>query len=121
MRALGTAWDGIRKGANGWPELCDDQLILLPATILGLVLDKKMWVQMDVSNITHLETGLDENAFDNLVLSDDQESDNTKFLIKSLVKHHLAANARTPGGQIGGLEDFVEGKGKGLVILLHGA
>jgi hypothetical protein len=121
MRTLGIAWDGITKGADGWPELGDDQLILLPATVLGFALDKKLWVQMDVRNITHVETGLDESAFDNLVLSDDQESDNTKFLIKSLVQYHLAANARTPGGRIGGLEDFVDGKGKGLVILLHGA
>jgi hypothetical protein len=120
MQTLGTAWDGVKKGTSGWPTLCDDQLILLPATVLGFAIDKKVWAQMEVKNVSHVETGADENAFDNLVLSDDHEPDNTKFLIKSLIKYHLTANARTPGGRIGGLDDFIDGKGKGLVILLHG-
>jgi hypothetical protein len=94
--------------------------MICPPTVLGYALEKKVWVEMPVDNVTEIEAGPDERAFDNLVLSDDDEEDNTKFLIKSLVKHHSSSRSQSAKGQIGGLEDFVEGKGKGLVILLHG-
>lgn len=94
--------------------------MLCPPKVLGYALDKKLWAQMLVDNVKEIETGPDEEAFDNLVLSDDNEQDNTKFLIKSLVKYHLSSRSNSARGGIAGLEDFIVGKGKGLVILLHG-
>ena len=46
-------------------------------------------------------------AFDNLVLSRDK-----KDLISSLIK--------VPGGPKRQFDDMVDGKGKGLIVLLHG-
>lgn len=94
--------------------------MLCSPKICGYALEKKLWVQLCVDNVKQIESGPDERAFDNLVLNDDAEQDNTKFLIQSLVKYHLSTKSQPGRGRIGGLEDFIEGKGKGLVILLHG-
>jgi len=121
METFRKTYDRVKKNPDGtWPEFENLQLMLCLPKVCGYALDKKIWVHMDVDNVKEIEAGPDEKAFDNLVLGDDNEEDNTKFLIKSLVKNHLNAKPRAAKGRIEGLEDFVEGKGKGLVILLHG-
>jgi len=121
MHTFGTDYDGVKRNADlTWPEFEERQLMLCAPKVLGYALDKKLWVQMPVNNVTEIEAGPDEQAFDNLVLNDDNEQDNTKFLIRSLVKYHLSTRSQKSKGMIGGLQDFIEGKGKGLVILLHG-
>lgn len=121
MKTFRTAYDFKSKDENGrWLEFSDEQLLLCSSRVLGYELDRKIWVLMLVDNIKTISQHSDESAFDDLVLPDDLETDNTKFLIKSLVKHHMTARSSQSSARIGGLEDFVEGKGRGLVILLHG-
>jgi hypothetical protein len=57
-----------------------------------------------------------DEPFKNLVLARDQKS-----LIQSLVEAHISSsNNGGKGGSGGVFDDFVEGKGRGLVINLFG-
>lgn len=62
-------------------------------------------VEFNVDNVTRFEW--DDEPFENLVLAKDQ-----KELVKSLVEAQTMDNT--------GFDDFVKGKGKGLVINLFG-
>lgn len=62
-------------------------------------------VELNVDKIKDIEW--DEDAFDNLVLPADR-----KTLLKSLVEAH---------NQQLGFDDFIKGKGKGLVVNLFGS
>jgi len=121
MDTFKTAYDGVKKDANGkWPKFDDTQRLLCPPRVLGFALDEKVWVQMLVRNVHEIEEGPDENAFGDLVLPDDGEPDSTKSLIENLVKYHITARSKGATWSVGSLKDFVDKKGQGLVILLHG-
>lgn len=105
--------------------LTDEALLLTSPIVYGFSLSDKTWsmdcyfisysfssnclmcilVEFDVDHISSF-TWNDE-AFANLVLPRDQKS-----IIKSLVEAH--------GTGLSGFDDFVEGKGKGLIINLFG-
>ncbi|CAG8416467.1 unnamed protein product [Penicillium salamii] len=78
--------------------------ILLPATIPGFGFHDKKWISLSVENIQ--EITWNEEAFKHLVLKSTK-----KELIKALVAKHTAA---------GDSNDVIEGKGNGLILLLHG-
>ncbi|KAH8652863.1 hypothetical protein BGZ61DRAFT_575180 [Ilyonectria robusta] len=82
----------------------DDEFIICGHEIPGLSLVWKRWAHFRVEYIQEVQ--FDDNAFDQLVLSEDK-----KQLIKSLVQQQ--------GGYVEGFDDIVKGKGKGLVFL-HG-
>lgn len=120
MKTFRTAYDRSRDKKGKWLDFSEEQFVLCSPRVLGYSLDKKIWIQMLLKNMDTVSQSSDRNAFEDLVLPDDSLPENTKFLIESLVSHHITAKARKSRGQTGGLEDFVEGKGQGLVILLHG-
>jgi SpoVK/Ycf46/Vps4 family AAA+-type ATPase len=84
--------------------MTDDQAFLSPARIPGFALAAKMWAFFLVSNIRPVQW--QSNAFDQLVLNH-----KTKSMIKSLVEIH---------GQGPESCGIIEGKGKGMIFLLHG-
>lgn len=106
-------------------ELTDDELILAIPILYGFSLSDKLWcefavnfveddiflkfpfgaVELNVDKIKDIEW--DEDAFDNLVLPADR-----KMLLKSLVEAH---------NQQLGFDDFIKGKGRGLVVNLFGS
>lgn len=59
-------------------------------------------------------------AFDKVILPDDDEWIETKDLIRTLIRDHTNVVSRKEPGIPAPLHDLVEGKGKGLVILLYG-
>ncbi|KAJ5263554.1 ATPase AAA-type core [Penicillium angulare] len=79
-------------------------LLLLPATVHGFGFQDKKWRLLFVSQIKPIQWN--EQAFDHLVLDWTK-----KELIQALVKKHDSSGKST---------DFIEGKGNGLVLLLHG-
>ena len=101
-----------------------DRRVLLPPRVFGYALLERNWYCLDLENLHPVEDkGRDEystkQGFDDLVLPSDY-----KKLMKALVKNHR----RNPTKD-GGFEeaedaaystDLVRGKGKGLIILLHG-
>ncbi|KAF8797499.1 P-loop containing nucleoside triphosphate hydrolase protein [Phlegmacium glaucopus] len=92
--------------ANDTPdvELTDDDLLLTPTVVFGFSLNDKVWLEFNVEKIQDVEWN--EDAFDNLVLANGH-----KYLLQSLVEaHHKEI----------GFDDFIKGKGQGLVVNLFG-
>ncbi|KAH8897688.1 P-loop containing nucleoside triphosphate hydrolase protein [Thozetella sp. PMI_491] len=83
----------------------DDVLACLPPTIYGFSFSSKSWRVLRVDRITDVIWNKD--AFRQLVATDD-----TKELIQAVVTAH--------GQRLISAPDIIEGKGKGLLILLHG-
>ncbi|KAJ7661754.1 hypothetical protein B0H17DRAFT_1162981 [Mycena rosella] len=85
-------------------DLGDDDLLLTPTVSYGFSLSDKLWLEFDVTKVAPVEWN--DDAFANLVLPADR-----KTMLRSLVEaHHAEA----------GFEDFVKGKGAGLVVNLFG-
>jgi hypothetical protein len=117
---LKSYYDGIGPDESGeWPCFEDTQLIICPPRVQGYALEKKSWVQMLVDRVKVIKETKDETAFSRLLLPDDPKGE-VKTLIQSLVQYHASASMDKRTGVPGQLRDLVEGKGQGLVILLHG-
>jgi len=85
-------------------ELTDEDLLLAPTVVFGFSLVDKVWLEFNVEKICDVDWNTD--AFANLVLPNDR-----KHLLQSLVEaHHKEV----------GFDDFIKGKGHGLVINLFG-
>lgn len=99
-------------------ELTEEMMLLLPNKVYGFVLRSRRWHFLNIDNVRALERHSD--GFENLVLPP-----GVARLVESLVKTHDPQTMPTFSG--GGTceqdhhVDLVRGKGKGLVILLHGA
>ncbi|KAJ3837895.1 P-loop containing nucleoside triphosphate hydrolase protein [Lentinula raphanica] len=89
---------------EGMQSFSEEELLLTPTTVYGFSLSDKLWLEFDVDKITDVDWNRD--AFANLVLPEDR-----KDLLQSLVEaHHREV----------GFDDFIKGKGQGLVINLFG-
>ncbi|OSX56736.1 hypothetical protein POSPLADRAFT_1050435 [Postia placenta MAD-698-R-SB12] len=86
------------------PALQDDDLLLAPPIVYGFALLEKKWLVFSIDRLQSI-TWNDE-VFANLVLPGSR-----KALLRSLVEVHMARI---------GPDDFVPGKGQGLVINLFG-
>ncbi|KAJ7633647.1 hypothetical protein DFH06DRAFT_1437667 [Mycena polygramma] len=85
-------------------DLSEEDLLLTPTVVYGFSLGDKIWLEFDVTKVAPVQWNAD--AFANLVLPADR-----KTLLRSLVEaHHEEA----------GFDDFVKGKGAGLVVNLFG-
>jgi len=85
-------------------EIPEEDIILATPVVYGFSLGDKMWMEFNVTKIKPVEWN--ESAFANLVLPNDR-----KILLRSLVEaHHREL----------GFDDFIKGKGHGLVINLFG-
>ena len=100
-------YDRVASG-DGWEET---QYLICPPRVLGYHLKGKRWVELEVEKITDIANLEDGSSFENLELARPQ-----KNLIKQLVKCH-ASDRNTKERS---MTDLMQGKGNGLVILLHG-
>lgn len=94
-------------------SLTDEQLLFCPPRVLGYAIKPKKWAQLLVEAVSDPEQASD-NIFKNLQLEEQ-----SKTMIKNLVKAHEEGKGGR-GGENKGIVDFVEDKGKGLVIVLYG-
>ncbi|KAG5979902.1 hypothetical protein E4U55_004646 [Claviceps digitariae] len=95
--------DSLADQLVGFTE--DDYLLASPV-VLGFSFSEKQWLEFSVSRIK--EVKWNEDAWDSLVLPSE-----TKDLIKALVKSRKYNLEQTT-------DDVIQGKGKGLVSVLHG-
>lgn len=95
----------VKINSNEIQQLSNEELLLCCCRLRGFSLVTKTWEYFDVDGITGINFRAD--AFDNLVIAQ-----NTKDMITSLVK--------SPSNNTVLFDDFIEGKGKGLIFLLHG-
>ncbi|KAK0625594.1 Lon protease-like protein [Lasiodiplodia hormozganensis] len=99
--------EAIPMTAGGGSVPDDSFLLLLPATILGFGLHDKKWITLIVDKIKDIEWN--SRAFGKLVLGHQK-----KEIIKALVTVHVASGKKPT-------TDIIEGKGNGLIMLLHGS
>lgn len=98
-------------------KLPNEALILLPERVYGFSLLDRKWFPFDISLVEDIKNS--NQGFDSLVIPEDH-----KKIVQALVRHH------TKGRRIAPTEmketdhefsmDIIRGKGKGLIILLHG-
>ncbi|KXL47273.1 hypothetical protein M433DRAFT_145598 [Acidomyces richmondensis BFW] len=84
----------------------EEELLLTSPVVLGFAFSEKLWLEFSLSGIQPIV--YNENAFESLVLPPNQ-----KEIVRALVESHKFNAAKT-------IDDVVQGKGKGLVSVLHG-
>lgn len=95
-------------------QLTADHKVLLPPTVYGFVLRTRKWATFDIDLISPAEYG---QGWDQLVIDG-----GTKDTVLALVDNHERPRDSS-GSDLNGVlssVDLVQGKGKGLIILLHG-
>lgn len=99
------------------------RLLFLPPRLLGYGLKDKIWGQFQVDRLSRITS--EQNAqLEEPFLKELQLEDDSKDLLMAYVKHHGSASLRKLGEESDRSYtktfDIVEGKGLGLVIMLHG-
>ncbi|KAL9037100.1 MAG: hypothetical protein Q9214_005846 [Letrouitia sp. 1 TL-2023] len=104
----------LLKATQDGIELNDDDKRLLPGRVFGFVLRSRTWANMSIHLVRDLP--IKQDGFDQLVLPEGH-----KDLVRALVKTH-SRGSRPAYGPVerDHQVDLVKGKGKGLIILLHG-
>ncbi|KAI1462622.1 P-loop containing nucleoside triphosphate hydrolase protein [Annulohypoxylon moriforme] len=94
--------------------LTADQLVLLPPKVFGFVLRTRRWATFDIDLLEDVKY---TDGWENLVIDEDMKS-----TILALVESHQKPQSPSTSSIDGTLSavDLVQGKGKGLIILLHG-
>ncbi|KAG4427614.1 hypothetical protein IFR05_016902 [Cadophora sp. M221] len=92
------------KGGVELADLKEDELLICCPTVLGFSLGEKLWVEFAVADIEDIKWS--PSPYDCLSISDEQRD-----IIMALVEAHV--NPRMV------FDDFVTGKGKGLIMLLQ--
>lgn len=84
----------------------EEELLLTSPVVLGFAFSEKLWLEFSLSGLHDIS--YNDQAFSSLVLPGDQKS-----TVHALVKSHKFHAAKT-------IDDVVQGKGRGLVFVLHG-
>ncbi len=98
-------------------ELTDDLMLLLPNRIYGFVLRSRRWYYLDLDRIHQVHR--QSEGFESLILPE-----GVARLVEGLVQTHgVRDETAVPIDELDSEHQFdlVRGKGKGLIILLHGA
>ncbi|KAH7215593.1 hypothetical protein DER44DRAFT_637613, partial [Fusarium oxysporum] len=114
---------------TGGSPLTRDDFLIMSYTVFGFVLRDRSWAQLDLTHLTHVTDSVDASANGN---DDETEDDKTAFgrlvlppghknMVLSLVSQHFRNKAAQRDRDSDEQVDIVRGKGKGLIILLHGA
>ncbi|KAI1759852.1 P-loop containing nucleoside triphosphate hydrolase protein [Hypoxylon sp. FL1150] len=93
-----------------YDELSEEDYITANSTVRGFAFSNKKFLDFFVDNISPIKW--DESCFDQLVLNPV-----TKKTVRAMVSMHAR---RIQDQDKPGFDDIVEGKGKGLVMVLHG-
>ena len=105
------------------PSLSDDYVMLLPLRVYGYALLNRKWFPLNINLVNDITPGQAHTTaarYEDLVLPDGH-----KKLLQAIVKNQVRDPNQTRSGRKGDHDEFqmdvVKGKGKGLIILLHGA
>ncbi|KAL1836360.1 hypothetical protein VTJ49DRAFT_5252 [Mycothermus thermophilus] len=88
------------------PEFTDEEYLIASPVVLGFAFAEKLWLEFTVSGIKDIQWN--NGAYESLVLEP-----KTKDIVKALVESHKYHPAES-------IDDVIQGKGKGLVAVLHG-
>lgn len=105
-------------GAQKSPKFQIEDLMLLPKRLFAYALRDRRFHQVDV-RFTRLPDAAEGSPFDSLLISDEHRK-----IIRAAVMSHFQnklVDERSEDPHMSMNQDFIQGEGKGLVILLHGA
>lgn len=113
--ANGPLRENQRRHYDAWipaknKTFSDEQFLICPPRVLGYHLATRTWSEFFVENVQPIMQTISDDQFTRLQLSPMY-----KNLIRKLIQSHTSGSERKPL-----MQDIVKGKGKGLVILLHG-
>ena len=94
-------------------ELLDEDYLICPGAVLGYALRSRKWVSLNVNNVEDIEDS--GNGFDSLVLPEGHK-DTLLALVQQSRGKNVTRGSRSERQHM----DLIRGKGKGLIILLHG-
>ena len=99
-------YEVVTTGEKGkLTSLTSDQLLLCSATLKGYSLKNKKWLTFSIGSV--LDIDYNESAFESLVLPEDH-----KELILALAESQVQHKEN--------FDDVIQGKGKGMIMLLSG-
>ncbi|KAF8535885.1 hypothetical protein BDD12DRAFT_808201 [Trichophaea hybrida] len=84
------------------PELEDEDYLIASPVVLGWAFNEKLWLEFPVATVE--EITWNDKAFDTLVLPEEQ-----KAIVRALVESHSGSTSPKT------IDDFITGKGRGLV------
>ncbi|KAH8679084.1 hypothetical protein BGZ60DRAFT_468389 [Tricladium varicosporioides] len=96
----------VEEDKKALPVFTDEEYLIASPVVLGFAFAEKLWLEFTVSGVKDIVWN--EGAYDSLVLED-----NTKAIVRALVESHKYHPAES-------IDDVIQGKGKGLVAVLHG-
>jgi hypothetical protein len=106
-------------------DICitDDQLILLPPRVYGYSLLDRRWVALNVSLLEEISAqgSKEQCKLDNLVLPSEHKMVLQALITNQVRPPHKSSSSLTTAVPEQFSMDVVPAKGKGLIILLHGA
>ncbi|KAJ5703972.1 hypothetical protein N7493_011110 [Penicillium malachiteum] len=104
---------GLIDSTGNAEDLSEDQKALLPFKVYGFVLRSRKWATFDIESISDVQY---TDGWQNLVINE-----NIKETVLAMVENHESVPSKTDGrgGSLPSV-DLIQGKGKGLIILLHG-
>lgn len=100
-------------GNVGYENLRDDDIVVLPSRVIGYVLRERRWALLDVQKLRPIPPKAD--GFRELKLPRGH-----KDMVQALVRSHSMRREIDAATQDSADFDVVRGKGRGLIILLHG-
>lgn len=111
--AFSQSYKHLYSSTDDPAQLKDDQRILLPPLVHGFVLRTRKWATLDIDLLEMPDYG---DGWENLVIKSD-----IKDMVLALVENHQRprGSREKVDGALSSV-DLVQGKGKGLIILLHG-
>ncbi|KAF6809112.1 hypothetical protein CMUS01_13745 [Colletotrichum musicola] len=98
-------------------QLTETELLIMTYRVFGFVLRSRKWAQLDLTLLRYENANarnLTVNAFERLELPEGHRE-----MVKSLVVQHF--RSRQSAKMRDEQTDLIQGKGKGLIMLLHGA
>ncbi|KAF6825057.1 hypothetical protein CPLU01_10510 [Colletotrichum plurivorum] len=98
-------------------QLTETELLIMTYRVFGFVLRSRKWAQLDLTLLRYENANarnLKVNAFERLELPEGHRE-----MVKSLVVQHF--RSRQSAEMRDEQTDLIQGKGKGLIMLLHGA
>ncbi|KAI0439890.1 hypothetical protein F4803DRAFT_21152 [Xylaria telfairii] len=94
-------------------SLTDDEYLIMSYRVFGFVLHSRKWHELDMTHVFEVAVLGAGEGFDELVLPPGHGD-----MVKSMIRQHL--RDRTLSSINRDKADVVRGKGRGLIILLHG-
>ncbi|KAK3938947.1 hypothetical protein QBC46DRAFT_438741 [Diplogelasinospora grovesii] len=117
----------LETSPGSTPAVTEDELVIMAYRVFGFVLRSRKWSVLDLSYMSDIYS---PEMTDEITDSGDEKKRKTAFdrlvleewhrpMIQSLIAQHFRDKKSTLGRT--GQFDIVKGKGKGLILLLHGA